>query len=344
MGLFKPSAAVGLELDTGVIRAVEVSGTLRSTALVKAEQIEIPKEAIVEGVVEDINVVADALNKLWAKARISNREVVLGVSNQGVLMRLANFPKMPGDKLAKMLRYQAGEYFPISLSELVLDYAVVGEVQGETGPQLEVLLVAARQDMLGQYLQTLSTASLTPKVVDASPLALMRTLPETRLSGTVILVDISNGMSTLLLVVAGVPRFVRMIPNALQSLAGKNVSPVPDVFETEQQAAITLEDEGEPGDLSSRWGMVLANEIRSSIGYYIAQRDAITVDCLVLSGRGARADGMPEFLQSELGVPVEIINPLAGFKGPVQVRNIDWGKEGPDFAVSIGLALRGLEN
>ncbi|MCG8400921.1 MAG: type IV pilus assembly protein PilM [Firmicutes bacterium] len=343
MRLFKPSGAVGLELDTGVIRAVEVSGTLRSTALVKAGQVETPPEAVVEGVIEDVEAVAGALDKLWSKAGFGSREVVLGVSNQGVLMRLANFPKMPGDKLAKMLRYQAGEYFPIPLEELVLDYAVAGEVRGETGAHMEVLMVAARQDMLGKYLQALSAASLTPKVVDASPLALMRTLPDSRLSGTVILADISNGMSTLLLVIGGVPRVVRMMPNVPQYSVGKSDYAVGAVLEAEQQVASALA-EGEPGDLWFQRGAVLASEIRSSIGYYIAQREAISVDCLFLSGRGAMVDGLPEFFGSELGVPVEIINPLAGFKEPVQARNIDWTRRGPAFAATIGLALRGLEN
>ena len=344
MRLFKPSGAVGLELDTGVIRAVEVSGTLRSSTLVKAGQVEIPPEAVVEGVIEDVEVVAGALNKLWSKAGFDSREVVLGVSNQGVLMRLANFPKMPGDKLAKMLRYQAGEYFPIPLEELVLDYAVAGEVRGETGAQMEVLMVAARQDMLGKHLQALFAASLTPKVVDASPLALMRTLPESRLSGTLILADVSNGMSTLLLITGGVPRVVRMIPNVPQYSTGKSDYILGAVLESAQQVASTLADERDPGDLWSQRGAVLANEIKSSIGYYIARREAISVDCLFLSGHGAMLDGLPEFFASELGVQVEIINPLAGFKEPVQAQNIDWVSRGPAFAASIGLALRGLEN
>ncbi len=375
-------------METGVIRAVEITGTLRTADLVKAEQIEIPEEAIVEGVIEDVATVTGALKELWDRYRIGSREVVLGVSNQGVLMRLADFPKIELSKLDKMLRFQAGDYFPIPVTEMMLDFAVVGETQGETGPRLEVLMVAVRRDMLDKSLQAISSAALTPRIVDASPLALMRTVPESRLAGTTIFADISNGITSLMLVTGGIPRFVRIIPTNLQVALDQDnyfadivlqserqvasahaADNMPDIFlpgdlipETEQDSFtyaveskpdgftpgdISLEQERKPVELPVNawysWAGAVAEEIRSSIGFYLAQRESVTVDCLFLSGCGARAEGVRELLNSELDIPVEVINPAVSFKGAVNARNIDWHQEGPDFAVAVGLALRGME-
>lgn len=395
---FNKKGAVGLQLETGVIRAVELTGTLRSAALVKADQIEIPEEAIVEGVIEDVEAVAEALKELWARSRISSREVVLGVSNQGVLMRLADLPKIELSKLDKMLRFQAGDYFPIPITEMVLDFAVVGEKQGETGPQLEVLMVAVRRDMLDKSLQAITSATLVPRVVDASPLALMRTVPENRLAGTTIFADISNGITSLMLVTGGIPRFVRIIPTNLQVASGQDFFPediiieagqqvasthvasvfegesmsdsffpdlIPDpepvdtyafkgestdsffpgeiILEKEQQVVDPNKGERMPGSVWCSWARVVAEEIRSSIGFYLAQRDSLTVDCLFLSGCGGRAEGVSELINSELDTPVEVINPVVSFVGAVKARNVDWNQEGPDFAVALGLALRGME-
>ena len=121
MGLCSPSKAVGLEMDTGVLRVVEMKGTARTASISAAAQIEIPAHAVVEGVVVDVDAVADALGQLWSRARIKNRNVVLGISNQGVLMRLANLPRVPTKKLSQVLAFQAGEYFPIPLDQLVFD-------------------------------------------------------------------------------------------------------------------------------------------------------------------------------------------------------------------------------
>jgi len=349
MRFLKSSGAVGLELDTGIIRVVALSGIKHAPSLVAAGEIAIPEDAVSEGVVADVDAVARALEELWAKAHIGSREVVLGISNHGVLMRLANFPKIPDNKLAQALRFQAGEYLPIPLDEMVFDHAVVGEVDGEDGPQLQVLLVAARRDLLDKSLQAVQKASLMPRVVDASPLALLRTLPTERLDGSVLLVDISNGLTTLLLVAAGVPRFARVIPYSLNSCARELDMPLEELLETVRQVASAAQEDRLPYagqavvELPGEWELAMTNEIRSSIDYYIAQAEAAEVDAVILSGRGARMAGLPEFIQEQIDVPVEIINPLVNFKGFVRVKGVDLQYKGPDFAVSIGLALRGLE-
>ncbi|MBM7854063.1 type IV pilus assembly protein PilM [Desulfohalotomaculum tongense] len=343
MGLFKSSTAVGLELDTGVIRVVQLKGTPQNAVLAAVEQIEIPEEAVVEGVVADGSAVAGALEKLWVKAGIRKRDVVLGISNQGVLMRMAALPSIPEEKLAQAMRFQAEEYFPIPISEMVLDFSVVGRWDGENGPEMEVLLVAARRDILDKSINALKLGGLNPEIIDASPLALMRVLPEEKLTGTVVLVDIANGLSTLLLVDNGVPRFSRVLSRSVQSYAEKNNVRLAEFFTLPGAAAAAegKEDIGS-GGIPAEWGIALAGEIRVSISYYLTQTKSGSVDYIYLSGSGTRVKGLPGLLQRELDVPVEVIQPSAKLKKITGVPGTDIEKEGPDFAVSVGLALRGL--
>ncbi|TYO95062.1 type IV pilus biogenesis protein PilM [Desulfallas thermosapovorans] len=362
MGFFKTSGAVGLELDTGVVRVVALSGDKHAPTLLTAGEIAIPEDAVSEGVVNDVDAVARALEELWGKFRINSRDVVLGISNQGVMMRLANFPKIPDNKLERALRFQAGEYFPIPLEELVFDFSVLGEVEGEHGPQLQILLVAARRDLLDKSLEALQRATLMPRVVDTSALALLRTLPGRRLEEeSLLLVDISNGLTMLQLVAGGVPRFARVIPHSLKTYARELDRPLDELLETASQAAAAKQDGGIPNikltvtgephgteqwpvRATGEWELALANEIRSSIGYYMSQTGTVVVDGVIVSGRGARVAGLPEFLQAEIEVPVEIVDPLVNIKGSARGKGVDMQYNGPDFAVCIGLALRGLED
>lgn len=343
MGLFKPAGAAGVELDTGVIRVVELKGKAGSATLTSAGQIDLPEGAVVEGVVADQGAVSKALQELWSRAGISKSNVVLGISNQGVLMRLANFPKMPEKKLAQAVRFQAGEHFPIPLNQMVFDFSVVGETKGENGTVLEVLLVAARRDMLDKSLKALAGAGLQPTVVDASPLALMRTVPREKFKTTVLLADISNGLGTLTLVDGGVPRFARAIPHSLSTYAREMDLSLAEVLGGIRQAAAASEGRQDPVATLEEWGKALANEMRSSAGYYLSQKSEGSVDLVMLSGRGARIPGLGVILREELKVPVELVKPTAGIAGSSQVGSVDLQREGPEFAVSIGLALRGLE-
>ncbi|MCL6638672.1 MAG: type IV pilus assembly protein PilM [Firmicutes bacterium] len=347
MALFKSGGSVGLDLDSGVIRAVELKRKAKNVVLAAAGRVEIPFHAVAEGIIADVDAVAGALKKLWKDSRISGREVTVGLSNQGVLMRMARLPKVPEKHLARVIHYQAGDYFPIPLDQMVLDFSLTGEVAGENGPEMEVLLVAARRDMLDRYLDVLSLASLRPLVVDASSLALLRVMPEEHQAKTAAVLDISSGWScSLLIAEKGVPRLARDISQSLSPFRETGRSPGPDE-DVRGLAAAALDGDLPPaaahgGD--EGWLTALVNEVRSTIGYYHAQRSAEPVGLLFLSGAGARRANLPAVLEEELDLPVEVARPLAALNGPLPESCSFINTEEPDFAVCFGLALRGLES
>jgi type IV pilus assembly protein PilM len=339
MGLFGNGSIVGIELDTAFIRGVEVKGKNGGVRVIGAGQVPIPENAVVDGVVQNVEAVSDALGKLWSRARFKSRDVVLGMFNQHVIMRLVNFPKVPHEKLEQALRLQAGEYFPIPLSQMILDFAVVGETTGEDGPQYEILLVAARKAQLEVSLKALGKSKLVPRVVDAPPLALTRVLPKEKLEGTVVLVDLSMGLSSIALCLEGMPRFARVMPSSLKQYItslGPVQAPSGDYHD---YVAATLE-QGNGEAAFARWGLNVAQEIRSSVSFYLKQGSFSEVDRIVLCGKGARVTGLAELIQEELGVPVEVVQTLANVK---MAGKSEFDVNGPEFAVSLGLALRGLE-
>jgi type IV pilus assembly protein PilM len=337
MGLFGNSGVVGLEFDTGLIRAVEIKGNSSTAKIIAAGQMPIPETAVVDGVVQESDAVVEALGKLWSKARISSRNVVLGMFNQSVIMRLINFPKVPRDKLEQALRLQVGDYFPIPLSQMIMDFDVIGEINGDEGEQYEVLLVAARKAQLEHSLDALKKSKLISKVVDASPLAMTRVLSQEKLSGTTVLVDLSMGLSSIVLVMNGMPRFARVMPVSLRQYIGSFGASLDQEYH--QYVAATLE-KGINKELFVKWGTVVADEIRTSISYYVRQDNLSDVDRIILSGQGARVIGLHELLQEQLDISVEVVQPLANVKVNKKL-GID--VNGPEFAVSVGLALRGLE-
>ena len=345
MRIFKPASAVGLEIDTGTIRAVELRGTLRSAALVTAGQIDLPNQAVVDGIVVDVQTVAQALKDLWEKLNISSREVVLGIINHGVFMRYTTFPKIPDKKLAQALRFQAGEYFPIDNTQLVFDYALLGEDKEEKNSQLKVLMVGVRQDLLDISLRTLAAANLQPKVVDVSYLALLRTLNKGQLSDSIVLVDLTNGLTSIQLINKGIPYFARVISHSLQTYAREVNLPLTDQGLTSRALVAATRDtdsERYSYNLAEDWSTTLANEIRSSVSYYLAQANAGSVETVILSGRGALIPGLGAHLQEKLGVNVEVLDPLKNLQESLPIDRLGFPEIDAAFASCLGLALRGL--
>jgi len=295
------------------------------------ESIFLPPGAVEEGMVVNPADVTAALEELWKKGTIKHRRVLLGVSNQGVLVRYTTIPKVTKDKMDNVIRFHAQELLPIPLESVVMDYMIIGEREEEGQARLEVLLVAARLDMLNSFMAALEKARLEPIDVDVSTLALMRILPETTANRTVAVVNVANGLSNILLSEKKIPMLARLVAVKIRDLA--------------EQTGTTLEkvlQEAVSHNYYKSWLRNLVSEIRSSLTYYQNQSSSSNIEAIILNGRGARLPGIAAALEGSLDLPVKIINPLAGLLNTERFTG-GGGIEAVDYAICAGLARRGLE-
>lgn len=336
MKLAGAKRAVGLEIDTGIARAVEVSGTPDNPRLVNMAGVELAPGAIEEGMVVQPREVGEALIELWTSGEIKHRQVLLGVANQAVLVRYATIPKVPPDKLGNIIRFQAQESLPIPLESVVMDYQIIGEIEEEGRTVFEVLLVAARRDMLEGFLEALSIAKLEPDDIDVSTLALIHTLPEKAMDRTVAIVNIANGLSNILVSDHGRPRMARLVSYKLKDLADGLGCSLEDILSDQVYKA------GNAVQVFDRWSESVVAETRSSLTYYQNQASASELEAIILNGRGARLRGIAGKLEAELELPVRIVNPFAAYKNADE-KNLGSGIDAVEYAICAGLARRGLE-
>ncbi len=328
--------SVGLEIDTGMVRAVEVTGTAAKPKLIAMAGSPLPVGAVDEGMVIHPLEVGNALRKLWSSGAIKYPKVLLGVSNQGVLVRYATIPKVPKEKLDGMIRFYAQEHMPIPLESVVLGYQVVGEREDEGKNVLEVLLVAARRDMLNGFLEALTVAGLEPADIDVSTLGLMRILPPAAMDRTVAVINVAYGLSSILIAANGGPRLARQVSTKIKDLsAGLNLSL--DRIIAEGIGSLELNTE-----IINPWLNNLISETRSSLTYYQNQANTAEVEAIIFNGSGALIKGIAPKIEEVLRLPVRILNPFAGFSG-AESKSRGIGFRSVEYAISAGLARRGLE-
>ncbi|MCW2277270.1 type IV pilus biogenesis protein PilM [Heliophilum fasciatum] len=341
LSFFKPSSAVGLEFDTGCIRVVELKGTRKNPVLVAAGLVPIPDTAVVEGIVQETGVVATALKQLWAKVGIRNKEVILGIFNKGVFLRPVNLPKVPVAKIPQLLRYQSEEYFPIPFAELVMDFAVIGEAEKAEGNALDLLLVASRLENQRSCYSALANAEIVPKVVEASPIALLHATGEEEKKGVSVYIDIANGQTALMITIEGIPRYLRQIPLGVQQMIKMMDSICLD--EVASTAEIEVVQSNESSTVSL-WAQELSDQLRATIQFFLSKNNLSEINRIILSGRGAKIPEVAEEVGQAMAVPVTSARPLSQIPLPHTVPGFDLVREAPEFAVCLGLALRGLED
>ena len=361
--------AVGLDIDRGAIKAVQVSQSGGAYTLQHVGYRKLPAGAVAEGEVTDHDMLAYELKEFWSSHSFKGKSVYLGVANQKVVVRLLDFPRMSSEDLKSAISFEAQDHIPMPMDEAILDYVVLGP--REEGSDLDrILIVAAQRDMISRYSSVIRAAGLRPQGVDVKALSLVRsTLPSSIFDdeGAILLLDVSTEITNLVVSQGGGPTLTRFIPGGSGYFA-QAVAEAADLPEEEAERQImnpkvrigpeVVEREGEEaggqeGEVDFdpafmydvRRGLedavqILAEDVQRSIEYHYSQPGSREVTQVFVSGEGALVGGIDTYLGDLLGVATRRGTPLqklAGNKSNVpeeQLRVME-----PVLAVAMGLAL-----
>jgi len=359
---------IGLEVGTSNLRIVKLKHSPQ-LSIAAFSMIKAPVGAVAEGEVVDVEAVSASLARLARNAGLKGKRVVVGVSNQKVVIRLIELPFMDKEELKRSIRYQVQEFIPISVEETILDFQIVKEFRNESDDQfMEVLLVAAQKDMIRQTVLAVEKAGLKPDAIDVSSFALIRSLlskppsvldEEAGSDGDVVaLVNIGSGVTDIALAEMGIPRFVRVTPlagNSFTTAVSEELSiSFAEAEELKIQIGLPDENNGfsktQPENKEAKAQKALekeslkfATEIRRSFDYYLAQTPhPKKIDQIILSGGGANLKNLPQLLEKEFQTKIELSQLLQHLKVAQGISREEIEREEASLAIPVGLALRGL--
>jgi len=365
MARFRGSRTIGLDIDRGSIKAVQISGAGGGYALQHVGYHRLPPGMILDGEVANHDLLAAEIKEFWDSHAFNSRSVIIGVSNQKVVVRLLDFPRMRPEDLQGAISFEAQDHIPMPLDEAVLDYVVLGPME-ERSDLDRVLVVAAQREMISRYTSAVRTGGLRPAGVDVKALSLTRsTLPDPFFGddGAVLLLDVGAEITNLVVADRGNPVLTRFVPVGLVDFVAAVVelADLPE-DEAERQAldsrirlgseqdeepeAETEEDSFDPALVFDvRRGLegaaqTLADEVQRSIEHHRSQEAAREVSRILLSGEAALIPNLDGYLGELLDVPTGRGNPvekLSANRSNIsddQLRAME-----PVLAVAFGLAM-----
>jgi len=304
------ATAVGVDLGSRAIKAVEVRRGARGVELSRYGVAATPTGALENGMVLDRSAAAAAVGALLRGAGIRRRRVIASVSGQNVLARILRLPPIPEDEVKEAVRWEAERHLPFPVEEAVLDAQVVREVTEDGQRQLEVLLAAAPEALVLTYVETLEAAGLAVEALEVSALAMVRALGRPGMTGTVAMVNLGASTSEVAIVRDGIPRFTRTV----------------------------LEAAAAPGETLD--GLTL--QLRRTFDFYRAQYGGASVERIILCGGGARVEGVDRRLSLEMEVPAAVGTPLQITPPAHRLDAAEAGQVAPQLVTAVGLALRAV--
>ena len=214
---FGSKSIIGLDIGSSSVKAVEISkkGKGKDFELTHLGVAPLPPEAIVQGAFLNSSAIVDAIREAVEKAKIKTKQVAAAVSGHSVIVKRVSLPAMTREELDEQIRWEAEQYIPFDVNEVNLDFQILDDEGGEG--QMDVLLVAAKKDLIDDYVQVIGEAGLTPAVVDVAAFAVENSYEanyDTEADKVVALVNIGAQVVNINVIADGVPTFTRDITSA----------------------------------------------------------------------------------------------------------------------------------
>lgn len=351
----KGKLALGLDIGSSGVKLISLKESRRRGEVIYGLQSfgmkPLPPEAIVDGALMNSTAIVQAIQELVGELKLRHKEVAIGVGGHSVIIKKISMPRMSQDELEEAIQWEAEQHIPFDIKDVNIDTQILKADPSDQTGQMEVLLVAAKKDMINDYTQVVTEAGLTPVVVDVDAFAVQNSFAanyEVPQSETVVLINAGAAVVNINILSAGVTVFTRDV-----TIGGNQFTE-----EIQKQLSVSYEeaealkvgggrgdaDAVVPQEVEKVMGQVaeqVAGEIQRSLDFYAGTAADATFSKVFLSGGTAKVPALFKTIESRVGVPVEILQPFKRIE--IDNRKFDPAfimDVAPQAAVAVGLALR----
>jgi type IV pilus assembly protein PilM len=348
-GIGKSKSVVGLDIGSSSVKAVELKSAGKGFRVAAYGSEPVPADAIVDGAIIDAGAVAEAIRHVFEHNKaFKAKDVCASLSGNAVIVKKITLPVMTESELDESIYWEAEQYIPFDIQDVNLDYQILDAGTGpESRGSMEVLLVAAKKEKIGDYTGVIAQAGRTPVIVDVDAFALQNAF------------DVNYGLDPAQVVVllnAGASAININILQGEQSMFTRDISIGGNAYTEAVQKELDLPHEsaeqlkkGIPVDGASFeeaqpvLRAVTENvllEVQKTFDFFKATASSDRIDRIMLSGGASRVDGFRDMLQERFSAPVEEFDPFRAILWDPKKLGRDAVEHASTAAVAVGLALR----
>jgi type IV pilus assembly protein PilM len=345
----KAKTIVGLDIGSSAVKAVELKPMGRAFRVVAFGSEPVPADSIVDGTIVNADAVADAIRRLFAVNKaFTSKEVCASLSGNAVIVKKVTLPVMTETELAESIYWEAEQYIPFDIQDVNLDYQVLDPGTGpESRGSMDVLLVAAKKEKIGDYTSVIAQAGRTPVIVDVDAFALQNAYEANYgLEADRVVVLLNAGASAINInILQGdqsvFTRDISMGGNAYTEAVQRELDVPLDAAE-QLKKGIPVDgatfEEAQPVLRAVTENVLL--EIQKTFDFFKATASSSKMDRIMLSGGASQVDGFRDMLQERFNTPVEDFDPFRSVTWDTKKLAGDPADIAATAAVAVGLALR----
>lgn len=370
----KSASFFGIDLGTTGIRVVQLAMengrvTLRNYVSLEAEKRINPDGTVVKKNIQSLDKdTIESMKTILNSAEVADHRVAMSVPASSTFTSIITFPRMPKEKIEQAVNYEARQYIPIPMEEVVFGWNIISNdrkkfdkkdnkvaaksetVKGGGGyggdDKTRVLLIAIPKEISAKYLEIANAFSLDLVALETESFSLARSLVGQR-EGAFMIIDVGYKMTGITIVDDGSVTE----SHSISSVGGEELTKIiAHSFGVNEERANVLKREIglNPNSADRKLAEIVTpiigiiiSEIKKNQQAYL-RTNGKKIGGIVLTGGSSRMPGLQEYLSKELNLPVEVGNPF-------KMVSYDPRLEGKleaiasSYSVAMGLALYNFE-
>ena len=325
----KTSLMVGIDIGSHSVKAVLLSNTDNGYLLEGIACEPMPRGAIIDREIQDIDAVGKVVAKIRKKISANVQLAAAAVSGQTVITKVIYMDvALNEQELASQIEIEADSLIPYPLDEVSLDFEPL-DVNESDPSKINVLLSAARTESVEARVAALEAGGFKAKVIDVESYAVSRSydlilanLPDDAANKVVATVDIGAAMTLLSVTNAGKHVYSRDQLFGGEQYTRSIVSYYNQSFDEAEAAKVSNNlPPNYTFEVLAPFHTILVQQIRRAIQMFLTSSGTEKVDYLVISGGCAMVEGIHELLNDELGIYTVIANPFTQMQLAEQIDN-----------------------
>jgi type IV pilus assembly protein PilM len=303
--------------------------------------------------------ISEVLKMMLEKAKIKTRKAVFSLPAFSSFFTEIELPPLTKEEIPSAVEFQAAQYVPMPLSEVTLEWHIIGEeeekpkdiwhkpiVPGKEEPKpIRVLLVAVPSAVIERYVRLAQSLKLEILALEVESFSLARALIDKKTQKSPYLIlDIGGTSSSLFIIDSGMVR----VSHHLDLSSYKIVTELSERLKITIPRAYFLHLEKNVAQTGSLAKLVLFPildkirfEVEQTMNAFAIQNPQKKIEKIILCGGGSYIGQVQDYLSTKIGIPVEISNPFQKIQYP-KILEPRLKEIGPRLSVAIGLALFGI--
>ena len=343
---------IGVDISSSAVKMVELSSPSKGSYRLEGYAITpLPKDAIVDGNVMNLDMVVDAIKQAWKQLSSREKRVALALPSSAVISKKVMMQAgLREEDMEAQVEGEANQYIPFSLDEVNIDFQVVGPAPNNP-EEVEVVIAAARKEKIEDRVAAAEGAGLVVSVMDVETYAteaayslVANQLPNAGKGQTVMIVDIGAQIMHI-----NVLHDDKSIYTREQTFGGSQLTQ-----EIQRRFGLSAEEseiakrkgglpESYDSEVLQPFVQSLATEVARALQFFTSSTQYNRVDHIVLAGGCAAIPTVDVLVQDQAQVNTIVANPFHDMSVSNRIKQQQANIDAPALLIACGLAMRGVD-